>query len=68
MRYAKYPGGKKYDDSGAERDPQQWADPEKRRAAIVFRDTWQAVKNDSAYQQLKHQHTNAIFDEAASPM
>ena len=25
MRYAKYPGGKKYDD-GTERDPEQWAD------------------------------------------
>ena len=68
MRYAKYPGGKKYDDDGTERAPRQWADAEKRRSAIVFRDAWQAVTDDPAYQQLKTRHTETVFDENASPM
>ncbi len=68
MRYAKYPGGKKYADDGTEREPQTWADPDKRAAAIVFRDAWQAVKDDPAYQRLKQRHIEHVFDEDASPM
>jgi hypothetical protein len=68
MRYAKYPGGQKYADDGTEREPQTWADPQKRRAAIVFRDAWQAVKDDSAYQRLKQHHIDEVFDADASPM
>ena len=67
MRYAKYPGGQKYDD-GTEREPQQWADAEKRAAAIVFRDAWQALTNDPAYQRLKARHQNEVYDPDASPM
>ncbi|XVH32689.1 DUF4385 domain-containing protein [Haloferacaceae archaeon DSL9] len=55
MRYAKYPGGKKYDD-GVERDPQRWADAEKRAAAVVFKSYWDRVRDDDAYQRLKDAH------------
>jgi hypothetical protein len=68
MRYAKYPGGRKYDDDGTERSPQQWADPEKRAAAVVFRDAWQALTDDPAYQQAKAQHEDAVYDPDATPM
>jgi hypothetical protein len=67
MRYAKYPGGQKYDD-GTERDPQQWAAPEKRAAAVVFRDAWQAVTDDPAYQHQKERHQEEVYDPTVSPM
>jgi hypothetical protein len=68
MRYAKYPGGQKYDDDGDERAPQQWADPEKRAAAVVFREAWQAVIDDPAYERMKAHHQEAVYDPDASPM
>ena len=68
MRYAKYPGGQKYDADGRERDPQQWADPEKRAATIVFRNAWQVLTNDSVYQRLKEQHQETVYDPCVSPM
>lgn len=68
MRYAKYPGGQKYDDDGTERAPQQWADPEKRAAAVVFRDAWQALTEDAAYQRLKDRHQTVVFSPDDSPM
>lgn len=68
MRYAKYPGGQKYRDDGTARDPQQWADAAKRRAAVVFRDAWQAVLDDDAYQERKAHHMEHVYDAAASPM
>jgi hypothetical protein len=68
MRYAKYPGGQKYDDDGAERTPQQWADPEKRAAALVFRNAWQRVTDDPVYQRLKEYHQEDVYDPAVSPM
>ena len=68
MRYAKYPGGQKYADDGSERDPQQWADAEKRAAAVVFRDAWQALTDDPAYQRLKERHQEEVYDPDASPM
>jgi hypothetical protein len=68
MRYAKYPGGTKYDEDGTEREPQQWADPEKRRAAVVFRDAWQAVREDDTYRRLAERHDEAVYDPAVSPM
>ncbi|MXV63210.1 DUF4385 family protein [Natronorubrum sp. JWXQ-INN-674] len=55
MRYAKYPGGKKYDSDG-EREPQQWADPEKRAAALVFEEYWERVREDDGYQRAKERH------------
>ncbi|MCS3635219.1 hypothetical protein GGQ21_002937 [Salinibacter ruber] len=68
MRYAKYPGGRKYEDDGTEREPEQWADPEKRAAAVVFRNAWQALTDDPAYERLKEHHQNEVYDPAASPM
>jgi hypothetical protein len=67
-RYAKYPGGRKYDDDGTERAPQQWAAPAKRAAAVVFRDAWQAVTDDPAYQPLKERPQEQVCDPAASPI
>jgi hypothetical protein len=68
MRYAKYPGGQKYDDEGRERHPEQWADPDKRAAAVVFRDAWQAVRDDDAYQRLRQRHEAEVYAPDASPM
>ncbi|WP_121743796.1 DUF4385 domain-containing protein [Natronorubrum halophilum] len=72
MRYAKYPGGRKYVDSeacrdsdtegtasandGDEREPQRWADPEKRAAALVFERYWERVREDERYQQATDAH------------
>jgi hypothetical protein len=56
MRYAKYPGGQKYeerDGERVEREPQQWYDEEKREIALVYREALDAVRNDEAYQQRK---------------
>jgi len=68
MRYAKYPGGQKYADDGAKREPRQWADPEKRAAAVVFRDAWQTLTDDPAYQRLKERHQDTVYDPTVSPM
>ncbi|ELY90200.1 hypothetical protein C483_11848 [Natrialba hulunbeirensis JCM 10989] len=56
MRYAKYSGGQKYDEDGTERDPEQWADPDKREAALVFESYWERVREDDAYQRAKERH------------
>jgi len=56
MRYAKYPGGKKYDDEGNEREPREWADPEKRAAALVFEEHLEAVRGDETYRDRKREH------------
>lgn len=68
MRYAKYPGGQKYNDDGTERSPEQWADSEKRAVAVLFRDAWQDLTDDPAYQRLKERHQDEVYDPAASPM
>jgi hypothetical protein len=62
MRYAKYPGGKKYDDDGNEVTPHgpdttgEWYDPEKRKAAVVVRKAWEDARNDDRYERLKEEH------------
>lgn len=53
LRYAKYPGGRKYDDDGEEREPQQWYDEEKYRISQVYREHLDAVQADEAYQRRK---------------
>jgi hypothetical protein len=68
MRYAKYPGGQKYNDDGTERSPEQWADSEKRAVAVLFRDAWQDLTDDSVYQRLKEHHRDEVYDPAVSPM
>jgi hypothetical protein len=55
MRYAKYPGGQKYED-GEEREPEEWADEEKREAALVFEEHWERVREDERYLELKERH------------
>ncbi len=48
-RYAKYEGGKKS-------NPREKEDPEKGRAAEVFRGKWRAVAEDEEYLRLKEEH------------
>ncbi|EMA46160.1 DUF4385 domain-containing protein [Halococcus saccharolyticus] len=55
MRYARYPGGQKYAD-GEEREPEHWADHDKREAALVYEVWWNRVENDDEYQRLEAQH------------
>lgn len=56
MRYARYPGGRKYDEDGSERDPQFWADHDKREGALVYEVWWQRVEDDETYQEMKTTH------------
>jgi hypothetical protein len=60
MRYAKYPGGQKYerDDEGnrVEREPQEWYDGEKREIALTYKEYLDRVRADEAYQQAKERH------------
>jgi hypothetical protein len=48
LRYAKYPGGKKYEDDGTEREPQQWYDEEKYEISQVYRSSLDRVEADDA--------------------
>jgi hypothetical protein len=57
MRYAKYPGGKKYKD-GEEREPEEWADSEKRRAAVVFEEAWKEARQNEEYRRMREEHRN----------
>ncbi|WP_276273546.1 DUF4385 family protein [Haloarcula litorea] len=55
LRYAKYPGGQKYED-GEERAPQRWYDPEKRRISRIYRFHLDRVRADDAYDRAKQRH------------
>ncbi|EMA52361.1 DUF4385 family protein [Halococcus thailandensis] len=55
MRYARYPGGQKYED-GEERDPEHWADHDKREAALIYEVWWETVEDDERYQELRERH------------
>ena len=55
MRYAKYPGGQKYED-GEEREPEEWADNEKRRAAVVFEEAWEEARDNEEYRRMREEH------------
>jgi hypothetical protein len=57
LRYAKYPGGRKYDDDGTEREPQEWYDEEKYEISQVYREYLDQVRNDEEYQRRKEQWT-----------
>jgi hypothetical protein len=48
-RYAKYEGGKKG-------KPREKEDPEKSRAAEVFREKWRAAAENEEYLRLKEEH------------
>ncbi|WP_459194469.1 DUF4385 family protein [Halosimplex sp. J119] len=60
MRYAKYPGGNKYEtnDDGerVERDPEEWYDPEKREIALVYREYLDRVRDDETYEEARREH------------
>ncbi|MEM1043624.1 MAG: DUF4385 domain-containing protein [Bacteroidota bacterium] len=56
MRYAKYPGGRKYDADRNVREPLRWADAGKREAALIFDERLKAAKTDPAYQHLRAEH------------
>jgi hypothetical protein len=60
LRYAKYPGGRKYrsDDRGnrVERDPQEWYDAEKREISQVYRAYLDRVREDEQYLACKERH------------
>lgn len=49
LRYAKYEGGNK-------RRPREVLDPEKSRAAEVFRERWRAAAEDEEYLRLEEEH------------
>lgn len=57
LRYAKYPGGKKYeedvDGNRIEREPQQWADAEKYEISQIYREYLDRVQADEEYQRRK---------------
>jgi hypothetical protein len=56
MRYARYPGGQKYDDDGKECEQQHWADHDKREAALIFEVWWNTVEDDETYKTQKETH------------
>jgi len=53
LRYAKYPGGRKYDEDGNEREPQQWYDEEKYEISQVYREYLDRVNADEEYRRRK---------------
>ncbi|MFB6156720.1 MAG: DUF4385 domain-containing protein [Haloferacaceae archaeon] len=55
LRYAKYPGGRKYDDDGEEREPQRWYDEEKREIARVYKEHLDAVRDDGTYRRRREE-------------
>jgi hypothetical protein len=63
LRYAKYPGGRKYDDDGTEREPREWYDEEKYEISQVYREYLDRVREDPAYQAAKRAHS----DEEGKP-
>ncbi len=60
MRYAKYPGGRKYDEDRNAREPERWADAEKREAALIFDAHLKSAKSDPTYQRLRTEHQARI--------
>ena len=59
MRYAKYPGGRKYveeDGERVEREPQEWYDAEKREIALTYKGYLDRVREDDRYQRLRERH------------
>jgi hypothetical protein len=59
MRYAKYPGGKKYeqrDGERVEREPDRWYDEEKREIALVYKEYLDRVRDDEAYLDARKRH------------
>ena len=53
-RYANHASGQKYDDDGNERPRNP--DPEKAEAARIFKEKYDAVREDDVYQQMRNDH------------
>jgi hypothetical protein len=53
-RYARHKGGRKYGPDGLEL-PESF-DPEKQRSAEIFKQAWDLVRADPAYQRRKKEH------------
>jgi len=72
MRYAKYPGGKKYNEDGSEKTAHgpdttgEWYDEDKRKAAVVFRKAWERVRENGKYLSLKEQHRSGSLYKQSS--
>lgn len=58
LRYAKYPGGRKYNDDGEEREPEEWYDEEKRRISLIYKERLDAVRADETYQRAREAWTD----------
>lgn len=65
---AKSLGVRKYDADGREREPRQWADAEKRAAAVIVREAWRAVLHDPVYERRKAHHRTQVNPAKGSPM
>lgn len=65
MRYAKYPGGRKMDAHGVPVEPQTWADPQKREAALIFKAHLDAVLADPLYRTRRAEHAAREAREAS---
>jgi hypothetical protein len=61
LRYAKYPGGQKYED-GEEREPEEWYDEEKRRVSLVYKEHLDAVREDERYRTARAAWTDGDRD------
>ena len=67
LRYAKYPGGRKRDSEGNEREPQQWYDEEKHEISQVYREHLDRVREDEAYGGARERHRDRYGDGDAEP-
>ena len=58
LRYAKYPGGQKYED-GEEREPETWYDEEKYEISQVYREYLDEVNADEEYRRQRAEWESA---------
>jgi hypothetical protein len=58
LRYAKYPGGRKYDDDGDEREPEEWYDEEKYEISQIYRAYLDRVRADETYAERRAEWTD----------
>jgi hypothetical protein len=61
LRYAKYPGGRKYerneDGTRVEREPQEWYDEEKYEISQVYREYLDCVRENGTYREHRKRHS-----------
>ena len=63
MRYAKYPGGQKYED-GEEREAQEWYDDETREIALVYKQYLDQLRDDDTYQHRRQEWKQEESEES----